>query len=119
MLKKILRWVALAVVAALAMLAAASVTPANAQETADQGGGRKVKSRIAPVYPNLAKQMKLGGSVKVEVVIAPSGTVKSAKALGGHPVLIESALDAIKRWKYEPGAGDSTQVVEFKFSPGA
>jgi TonB family protein len=57
----------------------------------------------------------VSGFVKVEVVITPAGTVKSAKALGGHPLLIESALDAVKKFKYEAAASETTQVVIFTF----
>lgn len=116
MFKKILRWLALAVVGVLALVTAMTVTPAAAQE---QEQARKLKTRVDPVYPTLARKMNLGGSVKVQVTIAANGTIKTAKAIGGHPVLIDSAVDAVKRWKYEPGAEDTVTVVEFKFTPGA
>ena len=77
---------------------------------------RKLKSEVKPAYPELAKKMNVGGAVKVEVVITPSGTVKSAKALGGHPLLIEPSVDAAKRCKFEAGAGESTQVMVFNFT---
>jgi TonB family protein len=76
---------------------------------------RKPKSKVLPTRPELAKKMNVSGTVKVEIVIAPNGTVKSAKALGGHPLLIESALDAVKKWKFEPGSEETTQVIAFDF----
>jgi TonB family protein len=78
--------------------------------------GRKVKSRVAPQYPDLAKRMKISGTVKVEVVISPTGIVKSTRVIGGHPLLVESSIDAVKRWKYEPASGETTETVEFKFN---
>jgi hypothetical protein len=48
---------------------------------------RKVKSRVAPVYPSLARQMNIAGVVKVQVTVAPNGTVKATKLVGGHPLL--------------------------------
>ncbi len=115
-MKKILRWLGLAVVGTLALLTAMTVTPASAQ---DQEAARKVKTRVDPIYPSLARKMNLGGSVKVQVTVAADGSIKAAKAIGGHPVLIDSAVDAVKRWKYEPGKEETTTVVEFKFTPSA
>jgi TonB family protein len=70
---------------------------------------------VQPVYPELARKMNIGGSVKVEVVVAPNGTVKDAKVVGGHPVLANAALEAVKKWRFEPAAVESTGVVDFKF----
>ncbi len=80
--------------------------------------GRKVKSRVNAVYPELAKKINASGSVRLEIQIAPSGEVKSVKALGGHPLLIPAAEDAIKKWRYEPAPETTTTVVEFRFTPG-
>jgi len=77
--------------------------------------GRPVKSRIAPTYPELAKRANLTGAVKLQVTIAPSGVVKSVKVIGGHPLLAESAIDAVKKWKYEAAAEESSGIVEFHF----
>jgi TonB family protein len=77
---------------------------------------RKVKSKIDPVYPDLARRMNVTGTVKVMVVIGSNGAVKSAKPLGGHPLLIEPAVEAIKKWKYEPAAEETTTTVQFTFT---
>jgi outer membrane biosynthesis protein TonB len=55
--------------------------------------------------------------VKIEVVIAPDGHVRNARAIGGHPVLVQSCLDSVKEWRYEPGPEESTQIIEFEFKP--
>ncbi len=78
---------------------------------------RKVKSKIAPLYPEIARRMNITGTVKLVVVVAPSGTVKSTKVLGGHPLLVNAAEDAIKKWKFEPSSDESSGVVEFTFRP--
>jgi TonB family protein len=78
------------------------------------GGSRKLKSKVAPQYPELARKMHVSGSVRLEVLVASNGQVKSVKPLGGHPLLIDAAESAVKQWRYEAGP-EATEVVEFKF----
>jgi len=78
-------------------------------------GNRKAFVSPKPQYPQLAKEMRLHGAVKIEVVIAPNGQVRDTKALGGHPVLVQAALTALKDWKFEAGNSESVQVIEFRF----
>ena len=78
---------------------------------------RRAKNRVQPEYPELARKMNITGTVKVQVVVAANGSVKDAKVLGGHPVLASAALDAVKKWRFEPASGDTTGVVDFKFEP--
>jgi len=100
----------IAVVLTAVALAGTAALPTSAQEE-----GRKVKTRVNPTYPDLAKRMKVSGTVKVMVTIEPNGTVKTAKPVGGHPLLVEPAVEAAKKWKYEPASAESTEVVEFHF----
>jgi TonB family protein len=76
---------------------------------------RKVIERVTPVYPPLARHMHIAGSVKLEVAVRPNGTVKSTRVLGGNPVLIDSACDAVRRWKFETAPEESSGVVEISF----
>ncbi len=76
---------------------------------------RKVKSRVDPVYPALAKTMHLSGTVKIQVTIAPNGTIKSTKVIGGHPVLVQAALQALEKWKFEPADQETTGIIPFRF----
>ncbi len=62
----------------------------------------KAIERIVPVYPELPKRIGLKGEVSVEVIISPEGRVESARVVNGHPMLISSALDAARRWRFEP-----------------
>ena len=101
--------VAIVVSAALVI----GIDPAEAQNDLE----RKVVARVAAVYPEIAKRTHLVGVVKVQVMIRPDGTVKSTKVLGGHPVLIPPAIDAVRRWKFEGGPEESTEVVEVTFQP--
>ena len=79
---------------------------------------REVKSRATPVYPELAKKMNVNGVVKVELTVNPNGSVKSAKATGGHPLLIDAAVTAAKQFKYEASTEETKELVEFKFNSG-
>jgi TonB family protein len=78
---------------------------------------RKVKSKVAPTYPELARRMSISGVVKVQVVVAPNGSVKTTKVVGGHPLLVNAATDAVKKWRFEPASEETTGIVEFKFDP--
>lgn len=78
---------------------------------------RKAKTRVAPIYPDFARRMNIVGTVRLAVTVAPNGTVKTSKPLGGHPVLVNAAMDAVKQWKFEPAPTESSGVVEFKFQP--
>ena len=76
---------------------------------------RKVVSRIAPFYPEIAKRMQIGGVVKLEVVVRANGRVKSAKVLGGSPVLIQAATTAVEKWKFEVAPQETTEAVQVVF----
>jgi TonB family protein len=78
---------------------------------------RRAKIKVQPIYPELASKMRISGTVKIEVTVAPNGTVKEARVVGGHPVLASAALDAAKKWRFEPAPGDSTGIIDFKFEP--
>jgi TonB family protein len=90
-------------------------TSALAQSGSEESK-RKVKTKVAPAYPELAKRMNVTGRVKIEVIITPDGRVKSTRALGGHPLLVQACVDAVKEWKFATAPEESTQVVEFEFS---
>jgi TonB family protein len=99
----------------LLALAAATFSPSPA---AAQGElTRKTKTKISPIYPALAKRMNIMGTVKVLVVVSPSGNLKDTKVVGGNPLLVNAAMDALKKWKFEPADSESTGTVEFKFQP--
>lgn len=85
-------------------------------QSASEEGKRKVKTKVAPTYPELAKRMNVSGRVKIEVIITPEGRVKSTRAMGGHPLLVQACIDAVKEWKFAAAPEETTQVVEFEFS---
>jgi TonB family protein len=88
----------------------------TASAEAQEETTRKVKTRVDPLYPELARRMRIGGTVKLQLVIAKDGTVKSTKVIGGPPLLIDASVDAVKRWKFEEAKDETTQPVEFKYN---
>ena len=105
-----------------AMLALASAVTVGtvfvgAQQAQSDELVRRAKSKVQPLYPDLARKMNIAGTVKVEVVVAPNGSVKGARVVGGHPVLATAALDAAKKWRFEPASVESSGVIDFKFEP--
>jgi TonB family protein len=96
-------------------LCAALGSVARAQEPSE--AHRKMVSRVVPAYPGLAQKMGISGSVKIEAVVNPNGTVKSTDILGGHPVLAQAGVDAVRRCKWEPTQHESHEIVVLNFHP--
>lgn len=94
-----------------------TVVPFVAQIQEQNTRERRVISRVEPEYPDTLKRLYIGGVVRVEVEVQPNGTVKSAKLLGGSPILGQSTMKAIKQWRYAPAASDETLTVKFEFDP--
>jgi TonB family protein len=88
---------------------------AHGQQSAAEGVRRVIK-RVEPRYPDMARKINLGGTVKVVAVVASDGNVKKVELLGGSPLLVEAAQTAISQWKYAPGS-ESRETVELHFIP--
>ena len=95
-----------------ALLGLALLTPPGASAE-----NRKIKTEVHPAYPELARKMSVSGTVKLTVSVSPTGSVTNVKVIGGHPLLVGAAVDAVKRFRYVPATSASTEEVEFKFSP--
>jgi protein TonB len=54
------------------------------------------------VYPPLARQTRISGTVRLHAIIAKDGTVQQLEVLSGHPLLVQAALDAVRQWRYQP-----------------
>lgn len=90
---------------------------ASAQSSPAPSSERKVTFRTAPKYPDLAAKAHLQGIVKVEAIVRPNGTVKSTRVVGGNPVLVDAATEAVSKWKFEPSASETTELVQLTFTP--
>jgi protein TonB len=58
--------------------------------------------RVEPVYPTLAKQLGRSGRVELKAVIATDGSIQSLQVAGGDPLFYQSAMDAVRQWRYSP-----------------
>jgi TonB family protein len=85
--------------------------PANTEDLS-----RKAKTKVLPVYPDVARRMSIAGTVRLAVVVSANGTVKSSKPVGGHPLLVDAAMDAMKRWKFETSPTESAESWNSSFT---
>jgi len=63
-----------------------------------------------PEYPAIAKQLKLEGSVNLNAFVSEEGTVDHVETVSGNPILVRSAEDALKRWKFTKQTDDGKPV---------
>jgi TonB family protein len=78
-------------------------------------GKRTLVTRVEPEYPRELQQRGIEGIVRLELTVAPRGSVDSAKVLGGNPILAEAAVRAAKQWIYSPAATTTTIEVSIPF----
>jgi TonB family protein len=107
--------IALVAAAAAQTDATINVSPADADS--------HVVHRIEPAVPPLAKAARIGGKVKLHIVISSSGDVSTVTVVSGHPMLAPAAMEAVKQWKYKPFTenGNPAAVatdVELEFAGG-
>ena len=95
-------------VTALALMAALAL-PAMAEQ-------RAVKTRVSPVYPEIAKRMRISGEVRIEATVDPAGKVTAVKTVSGNRMLSIAAEEAVRKWKFEPGSATSTTEVSVNFA---
>lgn len=106
------RWTRLAL---SAVAVAIFASHASAQQASTDEGKRKIKTKTTPFYPELARRMNVSGKVKIEVIIAPDGRVRSTRVIGGHPLLVQACQEAVKEWKFFPATEETTQIAECDF----
>jgi protein TonB len=66
-----------------------------------------------PIYPPLAKQARISGTVQLTAIISKDGTIQNLTVVKGHPLLVPAALEAVKQWVYQPTLlnGEPVEVV--------
>jgi len=78
---------------------------------------RKLITRVEPDYPPVLKMRQIGGTVRIQITITPKGAVENPKMLGGNPILGESAVAAVRKWKYASAEAATTTIVSVEFNP--
>ena len=78
---------------------------------------RKLVHRVEPVYPQDLKRLNIGGTVKLDVKIMPSGNVDKISIVGGNPILADSAAKAVKQWQYAPSESPTNLLLNVEFNP--
>jgi periplasmic protein TonB len=107
---------------AMAVSLAAGVV-ANADVRVSSADGMKAATnKPSPAYSPIARQMKIAGHVEVEAVVGTDGNVEAVKAVTGNPILTQSAIQAVQKWKFTPftANGEATKAVvtlAFDFKP--
>ncbi len=62
----------------------------------------RIINRVQPVYPPLARQTRISGTVRLHAIIGKDGAITQLEVMNGHPLLQQSALDAVRQWRYQP-----------------
>ncbi len=99
------------------LLTAGQFLPPGLAQQVKLAGKRKTLGQIKAVYPPIARKMNLTGTVKVVAIVAPDGTVTRTQVIGGSPVLVQAAADAIARSKWQVGPQETKELIEIKFEP--
>jgi TonB family protein len=89
---------------------------ALAQQTQQAMNARPVVRRAEPTYPEVARRVRLSGSVRLRVKVAADGSVASIQALGGNPVLIQAGVAAVEKWRWKRGSGETEEFVQITFA---
>jgi TonB family protein len=103
------------VVLVVALLAVARI--AAGQDSAPAEPARTVVHQVVPTYPEVARKMQMSGVVKLRAKVAPNRSVKSVEAMGGSPLLVQAAEDAVRKWKYASAPKETREMIELHFEP--
>ena len=87
----------------------------NTSAEIKEHGGRKVKTFVKPDYPDVARKMQISGTVRLEATVTADGKVRDTKVLGGSPLLVQEATNAVKKWRYEDAPKETVETVEVVF----
>ncbi len=108
--------------APLARIAASPVEAKPVVKPAAKSGPQRVGGavqaakliyQVRPTYPPLAKQARIQGTVRLQAVIARDGSIQNLVLASGHPLLVPSAMDAVRQWRYSPTTlnGETVEVL--------
>lgn len=83
---------------------------------------RQLIRRVEPEYPALAREARIQGIVRLEILVGTDGAVRSVRVISGHPLLVDAATSAVNQWRYKPmrwkgGLVEVVTTVEVRFPP--
>jgi TonB family protein len=105
-------WLTASILCMIALFSAG--TAAHGEENT---GERKIIARVEPEYPETLQRLYIGGVVRLRLTIAANGNVENVTLLGGNPILGQSAMAAVKTWKYAPASSRTTTEIKVPFDP--
>ena len=76
---------------------------------------REIVVRLKATYPEMAKRLKITGSVLLDATVEPNGKVKSVNTILGNGMLAEAAKEAVAKWKFAPAEQETIEQVEIAF----
>jgi len=79
--------------------------PKEAPQRIQRGGNVQAAllvNKVQPLYPPLARQTRISGTVRLHAIISKTGTIQELSVISGHPLLVRAALDAVQQWRYRP-----------------
>jgi protein TonB len=73
----------------------------------------KLIRKVMPIYPSLARTVRVSGVVHLIGTIAKDGTIRNLQLISGHPLLARAAAEAVKQWIYKPTLlnGEPVEVI--------
>lgn len=83
----------------------APAPPKPVQQRIRQGGAVQAAllvNKVQPIYPPLARQTRISGTVRLHAIISKTGQVEQLEVISGHPLLVRAAMDAVQQWRYKP-----------------
>lgn len=104
------------VITVVLLLLTASADSLFAQDPQTSSNARILVHKVAPMYPDLARRLQICGVVKLRATVAPNGSVKLVEPLGGNPVLLKAATEAVSHWQYVPAPNETRELIELRFN---
>lgn len=92
-------------------------TPRASAQNENSPAARKLVKNPKPDYPALARKINLTGTVRLEALVEPNGSVKAVEVKGGNALLAQSAQFAVREWKWAKSEHETTEILEIRFIP--
>jgi TonB family protein len=97
------------------LITAAVLSGARVSAQEIEVNSRHVRHYVKPSLPEIAKTMGRKGTVRLEIEIAKDGKVTNIRAVGGHPLLVEAASEAVRAWQFDSAKDETKGEVSLLF----